>query len=240
MVQTTAIQDSRFTFYAGFVADSLTAATTGTQAAALALTDQVNRVTSATAGASVALPPVVGPTGTWNLKGSPVRVINSTANAILAYPASGSGDTINGLSSTTAIPLPAGATATFVSATGYPRSKTGNWIATLNTGSAGVLPSATIVAAAGSNSQSGSTSISPGVVIVGTVSGSTRGIRLSVAGTGKNYWVFNDTAFNMKVYPLTNGTIGASSTNTAATISARKASVFYARNATHFVTDVGA
>lgn len=241
MVQTATIQSTEFSFYRGSAADSLTAVTAGTQAAALALASQTNRITTAVAGASVALPPVVGQAGAWRLQSSPVRVINATAVAILCYPANGSGDTINGLASTVAVTIPAGAVAVFTGATGYPTSKTGNWYALISNGSAGPLGGAfTVVAATGSNSQSGSAAASPGVIVVGTVSGSTRGIRLASPGSGKSYQVFNDTAFNVNVYPATNATISSLSTNTKTTIAAHKASIFLARSTTHYVTDVGA
>jgi hypothetical protein len=95
------------------------------------------------------------------------------------------------------------------------------------------------VVATGSNSQSGSRPVVSGYTIIATVSGSTRGVRLS-GGAGSLWNLFNDTAFNVNVYPATNMTIAALSTNTKTTIAARKATTFYARSATHVVTQVGA
>lgn len=95
------------------------------------------------------------------------------------------------------------------------------------------------VVATGSNSQTGSRAIASGYTLIATVSASTRGVRLS-GGAGSLWNVFNDTAFNVNVYPATNATIAALSTNTKTTIAAHKATTFWARSATHVVTQVGA
>jgi hypothetical protein len=236
VVQTNDIQSTRFNFWGGSTADNLVAISGG-QSTALGLTASVNRVTSGGVGYSVALPPVVGAAGAWNLKGCTVRVINATTTDLLVYPANGSGDTINGQSSTTPITIPAGSIATFDGATGYPTSITGNWYSSYSPGAGGPLDGASVVvvAAAASNSQSGATAVTPGNIVVGTVSATSRAIRLSAAGTNKSYIVFNDTATAVKVYPVTNGTISSSSTNTAVQIAAHKGEIFLYRNGTHVV-----
>lgn len=236
MVQTRTIQNSNFEFYAGSTADGLTAVATGTQAAALALDASVNRITTAVAGASVSLPAVVGQAGAWNLRGAPVYVINATANDIICFPANGSGDTINGAASTVGLVIGAGSVAQFIGATGYPSSKTGGWYANLSTAGSGPLDAPlSIIIASGSNSQSGAAAVVPGNVIVGTVSATTRAIRLSAGGTNKNYIVFNDTATAVKVYPVTNGTISSSATNVAVQIRAHLGEIFLYRNGLHVV-----
>lgn len=237
MVQTATIQDTKFSFYGGSSADSLTAISPATQATALALTAQVNRVTSAVAGAAVALPQGVGAAGAWNLKGCPVTIINATANDILVYPANGSGDTINGGASTAPVTLPSNSVASFEGATGYSMSKTANWYMNLSASAGGgpIDGALQIVVAAGSNSQAVAVAVTAGNVIVATVSATTRAIRLSAPGTNKSWIVFNDTATAVKVYPATNGTISASSTNVAVQIAAHKGEIFVARSGTHYV-----
>lgn len=237
MTQTATIQSSSFTFYKGSTADNLTAVTAATQTTALALAAAVNRITTAVAGAGVSLPATVGQAGAWDLKGAPCRVINATLVDINVFSAPNSSDTINGVAGSTAFVVPAGAVATFIGATGYPTAIIGAWYASVSGGSGGPLDSATQynVAAAGSNSQSGATAVTPGNIIV-TASTSTRSIRLSAAGSNKSYAVFNDSALNLNVYPVTNGTIGAAATNVKVVVAARKGSLFVYKNATHVVT----
>lgn len=237
MVQTIAIQDTKFTFVGGSSGDLLTAISPAAQSTALPLMAQTNRITTAVAGAAAALPATVGPAGAWNLKGIPVTVINATNNDIVVYPASGSGDTINGLSSTTPVTLPAQSSAIFVGATGFNTSITGNWYMNLSasSGEGPIDGTLQIVVAAGSNSQSGAVAVSPGNIIVATVSATTRALRLSSPGTNKSYVVFNDTATPVKVYPVTNGSISSSSTNVSVIIAAHKGEIFLYRNGTHVV-----
>lgn len=98
---------SRFILeYAG---DSITASATGTQAAATVLSFEFNRIsTAANTGApysAVALQPAV--------VGMEQVVENVAANPIQVFPTNGGSDQINGLSSSSAILVPAGATAVF-------------------------------------------------------------------------------------------------------------------------------
>lgn len=86
--------------------DLITAHAGGGQAAATQLTTSLNRVaTVATAADSAALPKAI--------KGSAVIVRNDGANSLNLYAKNGSGDTINGASTTTAYALAAGKTAMF-------------------------------------------------------------------------------------------------------------------------------
>lgn len=95
--------------------------------------------------------------------------------------------------------------------------------------------------AAGSNSQANATAITKSNVIVVLVSATTRAVKLPVAATGKIVRIWNDTTTGVKVYPATGGTIGAAATNAVgAAIATRKGVIYYARNATHWITLVGA
>lgn len=237
MVAQPTIQSTRFTFFGGSAADNLTAVSPATQSTALAIAAQVNRITTAVAGAAVALPRVVGPAGAWNLKGCPVTVINTTTNDVLVYPANGSGDTINGASSTTPVTLPANSAAIFDGATGYDTSITGAWFMNLSAsgGNGPIDGNLQIVNAAGTNQQSVATAVLPGNVIVAVVSLTTRGIRLSSVGTNKSYVVFNDSATSLSVYPATNVSIAGSATNAKVTVAAHKGEIFLYRSGTHIV-----
>lgn len=92
--------------------DNLTAAPGGTQAAALQLTQSINRITTArTAGDSVALPPATG--------GQIIVVRNAAgANAIRVYGANGSSDLINAQPGSTGIAVASLQTAMFISTPG--------------------------------------------------------------------------------------------------------------------------
>lgn len=91
-------------YYQGSVGAALTAHAGGTQAAALALTKQLNFIsTCATAGDSVRLPTSVA--------GRSVFVHNAGATAAQVYGAST--DTINGIATATGVPLPVGRGAWF-------------------------------------------------------------------------------------------------------------------------------
>lgn len=237
MVQTATIRETRFDFISGSSADNLAAVSPATQATALGLTSAVNRITTAVAGAAVALPQGVGQAGSWNLKGATVTVINASANDIVVYPANGSGDTINGLGSTVSVLLPSQSVATFDTATGYPTSKTASWYMNLSasSGDGPIDGTLQIVTAAGTNQQSVATAVQPGNVIVAVVSATTRAIRLAGVGTNKSYVVFNDTAAKVKVYGATNSTIGSASTNVPVQVAAHAGTIFLYRNGTHVV-----
>jgi len=94
-------------------ADNLTAFAGGGQSGALALTSEINRVTTvATAGDSIKLPVSVA--------GEQIMVINSGANPIQVFGASG--ETINGVASATGISQGINTSAVYVCTT------PGNWL----------------------------------------------------------------------------------------------------------------
>lgn len=103
-----------------------------------------------------------------------------------------------------------------------------------------VTTAAQLAAAAGTSSQANATPVLPGEVIVITVTNSTRGIRASVKTTNSRYEIFNDTTTAVLLYPATNCTINALSTNTALLIAAHKGDILFYRNGTHACTIVGA
>lgn len=97
------------------------------------------------------------------------------------------------------------------------------------------------VAAAGSNSQANAAVITKSLVIVATVSATTRAVRLPVAATGKEVRVQNGTATAVKIYPGTGGHIGAAATNAVgAAIAARKGNIYTAKDAVTWEVMVGA
>jgi hypothetical protein len=94
-----------------------------------------------------------------------------------------------------------------------------------------VLKAMTGIAAAGSNSQSGSTQL--GVIHpvkhITTVSTSSRGVRLpTITNTtdSTGLTLFNCTAVNCKVYPATGASIQGGSANAAFTLTANTGSIF--------------
>lgn len=92
-----------------------------------------------------------------------------------------------------------------------------------------------LIAAAGA-SQGNATAITSKNVIVVTVTASTEGIKLPVAVTGIEVTVANGAAHGVKIYPNTNGKIGAASTNAADTVLAiNKENKYKAVNTTFWV-----
>lgn len=97
-----------------------------------------------------------------------------------------------------------------------------------------------VIAAAGSNSQAGSTLISKRIAVVTTVATSTRGVRLPAPAAneqgqyGAYYEVYNATAKTMNVYPATGGNVGTAATNAAATLAANKGARYWAQSATQW------
>ncbi len=92
-------------------------------------------------------------------------------------------------------------------------------------------------------SQATATAITKSVAIITVnTSVSTRGVRLPAATTGKMVWVANAaTTFGAKVWPGTNGKIGAAATNIADTVLAKnKANLYIAQNTTFWVVQRGA
>ncbi len=92
-------------------------------------------------------------------------------------------------------------------------------------------------------SQATATAITKSMAIITVnTSVSTRGVRLPAATTGKMVWVANAaTTFGAKVWPGTNGKIGAAATNIADTVLAKnKANLYIAQNTTFWVVQRGA
>lgn len=95
--------------------------------------------------------------------------------------------------------------------------------------------------AAGSNSQANATPITKSLVVVATVSATTRAVRLPAAATGLQVQVQNGAATAVKIYPATGDKIAAASTNAVGTaIAARKGNIYTAINATTWEVMTGA
>lgn len=95
-----------------------------------------------------------------------------------------------------------------------------------------------VLAAAGAT-QGGAGVITSGNVIV-TVTASTQGVKLPVAATGLNVRVFCPGTVGVKLYPNTNARLDTTATNTAVVIAAGKVNVYFARDATRWLTEKGA
>jgi hypothetical protein len=98
-----------------------------------------------------------------------------------------------------------------------------------------------ILATAGST-QGSATAITKSLAIVtANTTASTHGVRLPTAATGLMVWVVNAaTTFAFKVYPATNGKIGAAATNVTDTVLAKnKANLYIARNTTYWAVQRG-
>lgn len=111
------------------------------------------------------------------------------------------------------------------------------------TNAAGVTTSPTqIVAAAGSNSQSGATAVTKSFVIITTVSATTRAVRLPTPATGRVCAVGNSTSTGAKVYPSTGARVGAAATNALASnrVAANRANVYRGVSATKWIVEVSA
>lgn len=95
-----------------------------------------------------------------------------------------------------------------------------------------------VLAAAGAT-QGGAGVIASSNVIV-TVTASTQGVKLPTAATGLSIRVFCPGTIGVKVYPAANGKLDAIATNTAVVLVAGKANVYFARDATRWLTEKGA
>ncbi len=99
-----------------------------------------------------------------------------------------------------------------------------------------------IIATAGTT-QLGATAITSALAIVtANTTSSLHGVRLPTAATGLCVYVANAaTTFSFKVYPATNGKIGAAATNVTDTVLAKnKANLYIAQNTTFWVVQRGA
>lgn len=76
-------------------------------------------------------------------------------------------------------------------------------------------------------------------IITVAATASTHGVRLPTAATGLEVLIANNGAFGAKVYPATNGKLGASSTNAAIVLAVKKANRYIALNTTQWILQVG-
>jgi hypothetical protein len=99
-----------------------------------------------------------------------------------------------------------------------------------------------ILTAAGAT-QGNATAITGGnALITVALTASTKGVRLPTAVTGMLVRIGNLATFGVKVYPATNGKIGAASTNSAdsTVLAINKGNVYWAQNTTKWVVFRGA
>jgi hypothetical protein len=95
-----------------------------------------------------------------------------------------------------------------------------------------------VLAAAGATQ--GTAGVITGGTVIVTVTASTQGVKLPVASTGAQCKVFMPGTVGVKVYPNTNARLDTTATNIAVVLVAGKANVYYARDATRWITDKGA
>ncbi len=76
-------------------------------------------------------------------------------------------------------------------------------------------------------------------IITVSATASTHGVKLPVAVTGMEVTIANAGAFGAKIYPNTNGKLGASSTNSAIVLAINKINKYVALNTTRWVLQVG-
>lgn len=97
------------------------------------------------------------------------------------------------------------------------------------------------VVAAGSNSQTNATAITNSLVIVATVSATTRAVKLPAAATGRKVEIRNAAGTAVKVYPATGDKIGAAATNAVgAAIATLKGNIYAAKDAVTWLVLTGA
>jgi hypothetical protein len=188
----------------------LTANATGTQAAALALTTELNRITTA-ANTSAPFSAVALPAATAGLT---ILVINKGANPIQVFPSNTPGtDTIDGLSSGTA------AQQMISSMVLYSCTTTGAWDSEgLGTGYSGALQTISPQDGLSANSggiQSGATAITTSIARFTTVGGAGYSAKLPAAVPGLIITVINAGANNMNVFPAGTEQINSQAASTA-------------------------
>lgn len=111
---------------------------------------------------------------------------------------------------------------------------------TVNTGGT-VTNSYQTVTAAGATQGSATAITQSKAIVTVALTASTKGVRLPTAATGLEVLVGNAATFGVKVYPATNGKIGASATNATDTVLAiNKANRYYAVNTTRWIVLRGA
>jgi hypothetical protein len=76
-------------------------------------------------------------------------------------------------------------------------------------------------------------------IITVALTASTKGVKLPTAATGLEVLIANAATFGVKVYPATNGKLGASATNAAIVLAINKANRYIAVNTTRWILQVG-
>jgi hypothetical protein len=209
-------------FVTGSAAAGITAGTTRTQAGAVALSQEVNRIDVATApaagstlGDGVRLMPAVA--------GLTVAVVNNTAFPVRVY--GDSADTLNGVAGATGVVLPAQGTYAFVSAAA------GGWSCEgVGTGASGGYPTVSAVdalAAKAGGGQSGATLCAAVINRFTTVTTAADSGLLPAAKAGMQITVTNAAASNsMNLFPATGEQINGAAANAAFALAAGKTAQF--------------
>lgn len=189
------------------VTDAITAHAGGGQGSAVALTSQVNRVTTvATAGDSVVLPgqsffPNKGGEGPQTQVGVEIVVINAGANALAVFPATG--ETINGQSANASVNVAAGGIATFwcPAAGSWQTGSTASMLVN-NLTVAGLLLESTTggITAHSGGTQAAATQLTTMVNRVATVAAQGDSVALPAAQLGLEVCVINAGANAMQVF----------------------------------------
>jgi hypothetical protein len=221
--QTNVTTDSGF-YFIETSADSLTAHAGGTQAAALALTAQMNRIaTVGSAADSVALPA--------SAAGMEITVINHGANAMQVFGAGT--DTINDVATATGVSQMPGSTVLYFCTTA------GNWYTEgLATGYSGSFASASFtggLTAFAGGGQGSAVALPSMVNRITTVASAADSVKLPATVANISIGpitVINAAAANsMNVFPATGDAINAGAANAAFAVAAGKTATFYSAGA---------
>ena len=183
-------------------ADSLTAHAGGGQGSALALTAQINRVTTvATAGDSVKLPAATA--------GAQVMVINAAAsNSMDIFPATG--EAIDALGTNIQYPLTVTArNVTFVCVTN------GTWISKAGGGGSSAPTATDSITAHAGGGQGSATALTSDINRITTVTTSGDSVKLPAATAGKSVIIINDGSNSTDIFPASGESIDSLATNAA-------------------------
>jgi hypothetical protein len=212
-------------FFTESYSDSLTAATAGTQAAAVQLLSMFNRIATAAAGSSAQLPA--------SRPGVSIAVVNAGANPVQVFAQNGSTDTINGVAGST------GVSQMQNSVVWYSCVTAGTWLAQgLGSGYAGqyiTYSTQTGITATASGTISTSIAITAEQAQISTAA-SGSGVRLPPAVAGMELTLINNGANSVNVFPASaalggvsgGDAINALSQNTAYVFTTGTPLIFYA------------
>lgn len=222
----TAQQEAGFGYFGNFLTESLTdnitAAASGTRAAATKLTTMVNRVTTAAVNASVKLPQ-----SNSSLVGVAVCIINATANPIQVF-ADGT-DAINGVAAAT------GVNQMQNSVVYYLCTGVGTWVAQgLGSGFSGQYATYSVSdnqQAFATGGQANGTPIIASIARFTTVTSAGDSAKLPQSAPGMAITVVNATGTSMNVFPFLGDTINALSVNAAFALAGGKTVDLYATSA---------